>query len=119
MGGRRPAARRGTTWAGVCSAALSLPGVAEGVSYRTPALRVGRKLIARLKEDGETIALRVELDDRDVALQLDPRAFFLTEHYRPYPFMLVRLAEARPALLWRLLEKAWRMQAGKTLVSRR
>ena len=119
MGGRKGATRRGTTWDGVCAAALSLPGVTEGTSYGTPALHVRKRLIARLKEDGKTIALRVDLADRDVLLELDPRAFFVTEHYRSYPAMLIRLAKAQPALLGKLLEDAWRRQAPKSMVSTR
>jgi hypothetical protein len=119
MGGQKSVRRRGTTWERFCAAALTLPGVAEGTSYRTPALRVREKLLVRLKEDGETIALRVGLSERDVLLQLDPRAFSVTDHYRAFPFMLVRLAEAQPRLLWALLEDAWRAQAGKALVAKR
>ena len=56
------------------------PAVQEGTSYSTPALHVRRKLLARLREDGETVAIRVELLDRDVLLAADPRAFFVTDH---------------------------------------
>jgi hypothetical protein len=58
----------------------------EGTSYHTPALFFRQKLLARLKEDGETAAFRVDLFDRDVLLQADPSAFFLTDHYRAYPW---------------------------------
>jgi hypothetical protein len=34
--------------------ALNLPGVEEGTSYGTAALKVKGKLFVRLKEDGET-----------------------------------------------------------------
>ena len=119
MGGQKGAARRGISWERVCAAARALPGVTEGTSYGTPALHVRKRLIARLKEDGETMALRVDLADRDVLLELDPRAFFVTDHYLAYPAMLVRLKEIQPALLARLLEDAWRMQAPRSLVSQR
>jgi len=120
MGGRKTVARRGTTWEQLCASALTLPGVTVGTSYRTPALRVRDKLLARLKEDGETVALRIgSLSERDVLLQLDSRAFYLTDHYRDYPFMLVRLPLAQPPLLWALLEDAWRLHAGKSLIAKR
>ena len=44
--------------------ALALPGVEEGTSYGTPALKVRGKLFVRLKEDGETIVLRSDSFDR-------------------------------------------------------
>ncbi len=116
---KKKTARRGTTWKAVCAMALKLPGVEAGTSYGTPSLRVKKKFLARLKEDGETIAIRVGFDDRDILLELDPVAFFLTDHYRDYPAMLVRLKQVRVDLLERLVEQAWQEQAPKTLLAKR
>ncbi|HEY2942180.1 MAG TPA: MmcQ/YjbR family DNA-binding protein [Vicinamibacteria bacterium] len=96
---------------------MRLPGVEQGVSYGTPALRVRKKFLARLKEDGETMAIKIAFADRDVLLELDPRAFYLTDHYRPYPALLVRLKEVRRDVLEQLLELAWRQQAPKGLLA--
>ncbi len=114
---RKGATRRGTAWAGVCKLATKLPGVETGMSCGTPSLHVRKKFLARLKEDGETIAIRIGFDDRDVLLELDPAAFYVTDHYRAYPAMLVRLKQVRVDLLERLLEQAWRLQAPKSLVA--
>jgi hypothetical protein len=111
--------RRGTTWARACALALQLPGVAEGTSYRTPALYVGKKLLARLKEDGETAAVRVDFLDRDALLQMDPAAFFLTDHYRPHPWVLVRLKQVPAKMLEQLFEQAWRRHAPKRALRRK
>ncbi len=108
---------RGTTWQRICAAAVALPGVQEGTSYSTPALHVQKKLLARLREDGETVALRVELLDRDVLLEADPRAFFITDHYLAYPWILVRLADVHHGVVVELLEQAWRREAPKRLVA--
>jgi hypothetical protein len=108
----------GITWAALCARARKLPEVEESTSYGTPALRVRKKLMARLKEDGRTVALRVDFADRDVLLQMDERAFFLTDHYRAYPFLLVRLPEVARALVPRLLEEAWRQAAPKGLLAK-
>jgi hypothetical protein len=94
-----------------------LPGVEEGTSYSTPALRVRKTLLARLREDGESVAVRVDPLDRDVLLAADPRAFFVTEHYRAYPWVLVRLAEAHHPAAMELLEQAWRRAAPRRLVA--
>jgi hypothetical protein len=107
--------RRGTSWASVCRMALQLPGVTEGTSYGTPALHVKKRFLARLKEDGETMAIRMEFADRDVLLELDPTVFYLTDHYRPYQAVLVRLKKAPPGLVRRVLQQAWRFQAPKAL----
>jgi hypothetical protein len=98
--------------------ALRLPGVTEGTSYGTPALHVKGRFLARLKEDGETMAIRMEFADRDVLLELDPTVFYLTDHYRPYQAVLVRLEKAPPALVRQVLQQAWGFQAPRALVAR-
>jgi len=114
--GGRPA-KRGTTWATLCNLATKLPGVERGSSYGTPALHVCKKFLARLKEDGESVAIKIGFADRDVLIELDPTAFYLTDHYRPYPAMLFRLRQVRRDLLERLLEQAWRLQAPKSVLA--
>ena len=98
---------------------LALPGVEEGLSYGTPALRVGKKLLARLKEDGETLVLKIGFDEREMLMEAEPASFFITDHYRGYPSVLVRLANVHPATLARLLEQAWREAAPKRLLQKR
>ena len=119
MSARTKRTDRGTSWAGVCKLALRLPGVTEGTSYGTPALHVCRRFLARLKEDGETMAIKMDFADREVLLQMAPRIFFLTDHYRPYPAILVRLAKAPAGLVAQVLEQAWRFQAPKNLAKPR
>jgi hypothetical protein len=80
---------------------------------------VKKKLLVRLKEDGETAALKMDFADRDVALQMDPETFFLTDHYRNYPYVLVRLARLGRAQVAELLERAWRREAPKRLLEAR
>jgi hypothetical protein len=123
---RPPAGRDGApgsgavvTWESVLQAGLRLPAVEEGVSYGTPALRVRGKLFVRLKEDGETIVLRTDLAERDHLIAAAPGLFFLTDHYRDYPWVLVRLSAVDPADLETLLSDAWRRVAPKTLVRAR
>ena len=36
---------------------MPLPGVSEGTCYGTPAFYVSKKLLARMKEDGETLVV--------------------------------------------------------------
>ena len=108
---------RGTSWQRLCADAARLPGVETGTSYATPALFVRKKLLARLREDGESVALRIDLMDRDVLLEADPTAFFLTDHYRAHPWVLMRLAGVRHANAVDLVEQAWRRLAPKRLVA--
>jgi hypothetical protein len=101
------------TFAMVRDAALTLPGVVEGVSYGTPALRVGKTLIARLREDGVTLVLKVDPFERDILLDSEPGIFFLTDHYRGHPWILVRLEAAGLDRIEPLLRRAWLASAPK------
>jgi hypothetical protein len=96
--------------------ALRLPGVEAGTSYGTAALKVRSKLFVRLKEDGETIVLRTDDYEREHLLGSAPETFFITDHYREHPWVLIRLARADPAALEALVSEAWRRVAPPRLV---
>jgi hypothetical protein len=105
-------------WPRVLELAESLPEVQPGYSYGTPALKLRNKLIARLREDGETLVLRADVEERDVLIQAAPEKFFLTPHYQAHPWVLVRLSRVDPDELRELLAEAWRLRAPKRLAAR-
>jgi hypothetical protein len=113
------AGRASVTYETVRQVGLRLPGVEEGVSYGTPALRVRGKLFVRLKEDDQTIVLRTDLAERHLLMAAAPEIYFLTDHYRDYPWVLVRLAAVDPDDLETILSDAWRRVAPKTLIKAR
>jgi hypothetical protein len=98
----------------VCKLALDLPGVEESTSYGTPALKVRGKLLARLKEDGQTLVLRTTPTDRVRLLIADPTVFYLTDHYLNYPLILIRLSHIDRPLLAELITEAHRLAAAKS-----
>lgn len=93
---------------------LALPGVEDGTAYGTLAFRVRKRLLARLLEDNETLALKCA--DRDLLLDADPQSFYVTKHYLNYPYVLVRLAKIKRAALQQVIERAWRLEAGTKLL---
>jgi hypothetical protein len=97
--------------------ALSLPKVEEGTSYGTLAFRVGGKFLVRLREDNESLALKIGFDLRDILLESDPKTFFTTDHYTGYPTVLVHLSKIDAARLRDVLTEAWRRLAPKKLVA--
>jgi hypothetical protein len=105
------------TLATVRRLALAFPGVEEGLSYGTPGFRIRGKFLARLWEDGETLVVRCGDDERDFRMKADPRTFFITDHYRGYPTVLVRLGRVTQGDLQDVLEEAWRRQAPRRLVA--
>jgi hypothetical protein len=71
--------------------------------------------LARLREDGETLAIMIEFGDREFRLQTNPEVFYVTDHYAGYPMILVRLAKVERDDLRDLVRGAWRMVAPKRL----
>jgi len=113
-----PAATALTSFDDIRKIAHALPGVVDGTSYGTPALKVGGKLFARLHQSMDCIVLRCELLDREILMQSAPDAFFITDHYRDYPWILLRLGVVEKRVLPELIERAWRLVASKTLIKK-
>jgi hypothetical protein len=122
MTGRQNKSRTRTRKAGPVSIetvrriALALPGVEEGLSSGSPAFRVRGKIIARLHRDGESLLIKVDLLKRDILTNADPETFYVTDFYRCYPMVFVRLARVSRDVLRDLLVAAWRIEAPKRLV---
>ena len=90
--------------------------MSKGPSYGTPGFRVRKRFLARLWEDGETLVVKCGDEERDFRMQADPNTFFITDHYRGYPTVLIRMTKVRPDDLREVLEEAWRRNAPKRLV---
>jgi len=94
-----------------------LPEVERSTSYGTPALKVRKKLFARLKEDGDQIAVFVDFMEREALVQESPGVYVVTDHYRDYPMMLVNLGTVPEDELREVLIESWRRRASKKLVA--
>lgn len=97
--------------------ALKLPGTAESTSYGTPAVKVFGKLLSRWRSEAEgALAIRCDFLDRQILLQADPGVFFVTDHYRNFPMVLVHLEKISARSLSDLTLRAWRLVAPKKLL---
>jgi hypothetical protein len=97
-----------------------LPGIEVGTSYGTPALRVGKKLLCRMKEDGETIALKpLEDIEMQFLMETQPDVFYQTPHYEGWPTILIHLSRVDEAQLRELIEQCWERLATKKLLAAR
>lgn len=102
------------TFDDVRSIALAWPEVADGTSYGTPALKVRKKLLVRLKEDGDGLVMPgVPPDERDMLMERQPKVFYFTDHYRAYPIVLIRLSQAKRPDVEPLLKRQWHALASK------
>ena len=100
------------TFDAVRKIALALEHVEESTSYGTPAFKVRGKLFARLREDGETLVVGMDFDQREELLTADPDTYYLTDHYLNYRWILVRLPRVHPDALRDLMGGAVRLAAG-------
>jgi len=67
------------------------PEVEDGTSCGTPALKVRKKLLVRLREDGDSMVMPgVPPDERDMLVESQPQVFYFTNHYRDHPMVLIR-----------------------------
>jgi hypothetical protein len=107
------------TFAVVRKLALALPGVAEGTSYGTPGFKVCGKFLTRLRHEDDSLVFKVSsIEERDFLVQTDPTVYFITEHYRDYPAVLVRLATADSNLVAEMLKESFRRVAPPKLIAK-
>jgi hypothetical protein len=112
--------RRGpATFETVREIARGLPGAIEGPSYGTPGFRVAKRLFTRLHQDGVSLVVRMNADERAMRMRADPETFYITDHYRDYPWVLVRLSVVELDDLREVLEEAWRQRAPARLLEGR
>jgi hypothetical protein len=92
--------------------ALSLPEVEEGSMYGAPALKLHGRLVACLaihkSAERDSLVVRTGFDERAALLSEEPATYYITDHYRNHPVVLVRMAKIRPDQLEDLLRSAWR-----------
>jgi hypothetical protein len=105
------------TWKDVQTIGATLPGVTEGTSYGTPALRAGKAFLTRLRDEDGSVVIKMPMDDREIKMAAAPEIYHLTDHYRPWPTVLVRLSKVSKAELKVLLTRAWREVATKKMLA--
>ena len=101
----------------VVAIAEQLPGVEVSRSYGTPAIKVGRRLLARLRSEAEGgLAIQCDFMEREMLLQAAPETFYITDHYADYPMVLINLETVRWDAMADIVERAWRFVASAKLV---
>jgi hypothetical protein len=103
---------------------LALPEVEEGTIYGSPALKIHGKLLTCLaihkSAEPQSLAIRIDFDQRAGLLADEPQTYYVTDHYVNYPVVLVRLSRIRIDQLRDLLGSAWRfVTAHKSRISPR
>ncbi len=90
---------------------LSLPDVEESTIHRSPALKLRGKLLTCIpvhrSAEPDSLAVCIDFEKRSVLLSSTPDIYYLTDHYREHPVVLVRLSRIGLGELRNLLEMAW------------
>ena len=85
--------------------ALSFAGASEGPYFGKPAVFVEEKFLTRVHHKEEAVVLAIgSMEMRDVMLEAEPRLFYITDHYRNFPYLLARLSRLDKTTLKQLLE---------------
>ncbi len=90
---------------------LSLPEVEESTVYGSPALKLLGKLLTFIptnkSAEPNSLGVSLDFDKRSVLLAAAPQSYYITDHYRPHPVVLVRLSSIESDELRNLLKMAW------------
>jgi hypothetical protein len=95
---------------------LQFPHVEEGTAYGQPALKVKGAAKAKAfacmsshkSAEPGSLVIRVDLEQRAELLAADPNVYYITDHYKDYPAVLVRLGRVTPGVLKDVLGMAYR-----------
>jgi hypothetical protein len=84
--------------------ALSIEGASEGPYFGKPAIFVAEKFLTRVHQKEEAMVLAIgSMEMRDVMLEAEPQLFYITEHYKNFPYLLARLSKLNKETLKDLL----------------
>jgi hypothetical protein len=112
-----PTEESAMTFNDIRTIALAWPEVEDGTSYGTPALKVRKKMLVRLREDNDSLVMpSVPQDEREMLVERRPKIFYFTDHYKDYPIVLLRLSKAHRTIVEPLLRRRWRELASKAVV---
>ena len=102
---------------------MALPDVEETTIHRAPSFKLRGKLLTCQALDKSvepnTLAVRIDFDQRAELLAAEPSVYYVTDHYMNYPTVLVRLSRIDRKSLSDLLDMAWRFVSSKLKTSSR
>ena len=103
---------------------LALPDVEATLRYDgAPVLKVRGIFMAGLathrSAEPQTLVVRAGIEEREWLMADAPETYYLTDYYRSYPLVLVRLSRIDRDGLRDLLSVSWRMASAKARKERR
>jgi hypothetical protein len=102
----------------VTAVALGLPDVEATTRYDgSPVLKMRGVFMAGLathrSAEPETLVVRADFEERERLLDDAPETYYVTDYYRHYPLVLVRLSRISRDALRDLLSVSWHLASAK------
>jgi len=97
---------------------LGLPDVEAAIKYDgSPVLKLGGCFLAGLathpSAEPDTLVVRCGLEEREWLIKDAPETYYVTNYYRSYPLLLVRLPRVDQEALRDLLSVSWHLTSCK------
>src|SRR5471030_2436374 len=83
---------------------LAIPGTYERLWFNQPSIFIHDRFLAKTHHKEDAVTLQVgSMEMRDIMLEAEPKLFYITDHYRKFPFVLVRLSALTKTVLKEML----------------
>src|SRR5580704_15302095 len=83
---------------------LAVPGAENRLWFNQPSGFLHDRFLAKVHHKEEAVTLQVgSMEMRDMMLEAEPKLFYITDHYRNFPFVLIRLKALTPKTLKEIL----------------
>lgn len=71
---------------------LAIAGTDERLWFNEPSVFIHDRFLSKVHKKEEAVTLQVgSMEMRDMMLEAEPKLFYITDHYRKFPFVLIRL----------------------------
>ncbi len=107
---------KGLTWDEVVKLGCALPETAEGSYHGMPSLKTRGKDLTHHYPEHNAITIKLgSIDERDALLDLDPTLYHITDHFKGWPYLMMRLDQADRDVTLAHLINMWRGRVTKKM----
>ena len=83
---------------------LAIPGTDERPYFNKPSVFIHDRFLSKVHDKEDAVTLQVgSMEMRDMMLEAEPKLFYITEHYKNFPFVLIRLSALSAKVLKEIL----------------
>ena len=83
---------------------LAIAGTDERLWFNQPSVFIHDRFLSKVHHKEEAVTLQVgSMEMRDMMLEAEPKLFYITDHYRKFPFVLIRLKALSAKVLKEIL----------------